>query len=181
MKGKGRDRNERRLIEGCLANDPAAWNVFYERFTGIIRDAACKAVRLSQDKANLAEEIVQQNCTLLFAERRILNTFLKQPADLITFLTMLVYVSLRRMQQKEKRHRTYFLAHPEWVPEGVREDWVDTTRIAEFEACLPPKLRKFCQTNLRGGGLGARQSPISGAERQLQFRLSQAWAKFDKN
>jgi hypothetical protein len=170
---------ERQLVAACLADEPGAWECFYKNFAALIGNAARKAASASRDGANLGEDVGQGICERLYDRRGILQEFLKQRVSLKTFLTRLVYQDVRRARQKQKRHPTHGLDRPSQVPEAAREDWLDRSRLAEFEATLPPELLKFCRALVAGNG--ASPGPASGNERQLKHRLLKAWREFDQN
>jgi DNA-directed RNA polymerase specialized sigma24 family protein len=175
------DSSEKLLIEGCLANEQTAWELFYERFEKTVRDAAGNASWWCRDKANQADEISQQVFVLLCSERGILEALARQGSALTAFLSKLARHCARRSYQREKRRRMEPLGHGEDLPEGLHLDGLDLCRLDEFESRLAPQLRKHFREHGRGDWpQPAAREPATGAERHLRQRLTEEWTKFDR-
>ncbi len=173
--------SEKLLIEGCLANEQTAWQLFYERFEKTIRDAACSVLWWSRDRANQADEIVQQVLVLLCSERRILGAFFGHGWSLAAFLSELAYRCARREYQQDKRHHMEPLGHAQHLPERLHLDGLDFSRLDEFKARLTPKLRAyFREHGLGDGPRTAAHEPATGAERHLKQRLREEWTEFER-
>src|SRR5581483_2282357 len=158
----------------------AAWQHFFDHYLDTIYASVRKHVHWGPGQADLAEEITQQVCVLLFSEERILEAFLNQQLSLRSFLAKLAHASVRQAYKRLSRQKTVPISRPEDLPDGVHLDWLDLASVQELAARLSPSLAQYLREILEpepvepdrpGRARIARRTPASDRERQMKRRL----------
>lgn len=139
---------EAQLVGRCLSGDNEAWNHFYYRYHGYLRDRVARFLGRRGRDRQLVDEIAQSVWISLIPSRALLHAYDAKRGPLKSFLSVVALQGVAA-HLRPKRQSTVELK-PFWALLAVAQVGEDATALADFLTILPPKQRHFCETSLLG-------------------------------
>ena len=176
-----RARQDRILVDRCVAGDAEAWEQLYERY----HRALLAAVRLmfgpKRWDANLVEEIVARVWYTVVADgASMLDRFdPSRGCRLSTYLATIAKSEAAAFfrAERRRRRRERIAARPESTEAPAPLDW--QRELSEFAAKLTPRERQFLVDFLLAPPNGKPFTPLSATNRwQLRSRIRRKLQRF---